>query len=478
MTIQRSIHITTLALALLVTPSMVKAGSFERFHGDPAHQELGGSSTAARTCPAGGFLTIGSSAPFAPSPGELYAVRTAADGTTLWERTYRVGDSSTGADAAVGLHDGSGFVLAGSLLKGGGLDLFLMKIDCSGAPVWTHSYPGPQGLLESAERGLIEAENGDLVLAGLSIDDRNDRDVFKGLVLRTDASGRQRWSRLYEAGAFTAFRGVAEVKGDDRDDDRDLVVVGDRQAALNSDVHPFVLRLRSDGRLAGRRCDMEYQAQGSLLNVAQLGASAQAGDLILSGRILQPDGNATLLVRADGETCQPVVERLIGGNETVPAALAELKHPLPGAPRGSLAVVGETHVGPTAPSVIYLQTISPTTLRPLSAGHLFGDHSTQVTVDTRLVSPGGVVPLSDGFAVTGDSSIGPLDADENDNDLYVIKTDARGGTACDAPWRPQHRRVGIPTAPLRASVTPAGLGDEARTDVTVEERSAGRNACE
>jgi len=272
--------------------------------------------------------------------------------------------------------------------------------------VWTDVYPGQQGFLESAERGLIEAEGGDLVLAGLSIDSREDRDVFKGLVLRADASGRQRWSRLYEAGAFTAFRAVAEVKGG-RDDDRDLVVGGDRQAALNSEVHPFVLRLKSDGRLAGRRCDVEFQAPGSLLAVTQLSSSGEAGDLLLAGRILQSNGNATFLVRADAETCRPVVERLIAGNETVPVAIAELRHSLPGAPRGSLAVVGETHVGPTAPSVLYLQTISPTTLAPLSAGHLFGDHSTHVTVDTRLGSPGGVVPMADGFAVTATAPSGP-----------------------------------------------------------------------
>ncbi len=83
----------------------------------------------------GGFLLAGWSADGAPA--DVYLVRVAANGDLLWEQRYG-GPLDDRANAAVAIEDG-GFVVAGSTASYGAglLDMYLLRLDALGMPVWT-----------------------------------------------------------------------------------------------------------------------------------------------------------------------------------------------------------------------------------------------------------------------------------------------------------------------------------------------------
>lgn len=457
---------TTLSFAAAAVP--LRAASFERFHGDGSHVESGGWSAAATACPSGGFLTTGTT-----TAGQfaVQAVRTAADGSTLWAKTYTFGPGIAGGPV-VELRNGSGFVLAGSLLTGRGtdFDVFLLKIDCAGAPLWARAYPGPSGFLD-AVNGLVETTSGDLVVAGIS-QYTGTPITIDALLLRTDAAGGLRWSRAYDGGDFTIFQGVAEARQGPTGQG-DLVVVGYRQAS--TDPHrPIVLRLGADGTLGGPLgCAVQYEpATVAIFSaVTELTSPGVAGGFVLAGRI---EGRGALLVRTEADVCRPVIERIIEADTTATTEIVEVTTALPGVPAGTLAVAGTVTVGAQAPDDGFLLTVSPASLR-LRSAHVMGDHA-PASIDSRFAIVRSVLPLADGFAVTGDTTIGPIFGD--DMDLYVVKTDAQGQTPCDVPWAPGHGRIHVPTTPLKLSSASAARGSVAQEPILVEDTDASRDACE
>jgi hypothetical protein len=458
---------TALIAALAVAPTL-QAASFEHFHGDTTHAETGGFTATTNGCPSGGFVTVGTSVDNHSTSAVLYAVRTAADGATLWRKTYALGNGGVQTEAVVGLRNGSGFVVGGETSPGP--QAFLMKIDCNGVPVWASSYSGQTGFQEVVS-GVVEVANGDLVVSGFSIDDRNDIDTTQGLLFRTDAAGALRWSRIYNAGDFTAFRAITTA------DERDVVVIGDRMANSRSQSHPLVLRLGADGRLNGaRHCAAEYKTWAFGLGVTELSASRHAGEFVVSGETLGTT-NDLLLVRTDEDVCRPAVARIIAAAAS--ASIAEVKRPLPGAARGTLALPSALNAGSDLPSDAVLLTVSPSTLVPLS-GHLFGDHATETTATTHSALARTVVPLADGFVVTGDSTSSDISVPDlfQDSDLYVVKTDDHGDTTCSASRLPSSQAARVPVSRVRVSSTSAGLAGATLADVTVADQTVSRTGCQ
>jgi hypothetical protein len=457
-------------LAALAAAPSLRADSFERFYGESGLEEHVGVTAAVRNCPSGGFITVGSNTDSSETTNMIHAVRVAANGTTLWQKTYSLPDTAA-ASSAVDLRDGSGLVLAGSQFNfDTGASLFLLKVDCNGTPVWANTYFN-LALPLSRRAEIVEAFGGDLVVAGNTIEPETSR----GLLLRVDASGVLVWSQVYDGSGPTHFNGIIEASRDPNDRDRDLVVVGDHASGSDTTgtVRPFVVRVGADGRLADRRhCAAEYQSAGAFAGATALSASRFAGEFVLAGFAGdgQTPGNM-LLVRTHADVCRPAIERVIVNDVAVD--VSEVKRALPGTPRGSLAVASTSSPTGQGPRDLLLLTVAPSTLVPM-AGHLFGDHGQGDS--PRGAFAGSVLPEGDGFVVSG-LSFG-FDADFNfDEAFYVVKTDPRGHGLCDVPLLPSHQEVQIQTAPVQLSLADAGLVAQKQTDIFVQDNGTIRNAC-
>jgi len=90
----------------------------------------------------GGYVVAGFTASFGAGSQDVWLIRTDADGDTLWTRTYGGTDADRGL--AVARAAGGGYVVAGYTRSygAGDRDLWLIRTDPSGSPVWDRTFGG------------------------------------------------------------------------------------------------------------------------------------------------------------------------------------------------------------------------------------------------------------------------------------------------------------------------------------------------
>jgi hypothetical protein len=132
-----------------------------------------------------GYIIAGYTLSFGVS-GDVYLVKTDANGDALWTRTYG-GGSSDEAHSVQQTTDG-GYIVAGSTnsFGGGGDDVYLVKTDANGDTLWTRAYGGSGG---DAAWSVQQTTDGGYIITG---------HTYPGIwLLKTDADGDTLWTRTY-----------------------------------------------------------------------------------------------------------------------------------------------------------------------------------------------------------------------------------------------------------------------------------------
>ena len=186
--------------------------------------------------PAGdGYVFLGHSQAAGEERRRLFAVRTARDGTPLWERMIESGDSISPLyiEAAA---DG-GFVVAGGIGRGDDGDLLVMKLDGEGRELWRRTIGTPAA--DDVNHGLVVLPNGHIVVVGYSRSwGARDNDILaatlspEGEVLRRELLGGADDDRPMLARADALGR---------------VLIVGSSHSAGASGRDMIVARLAPDG---------------------------------------------------------------------------------------------------------------------------------------------------------------------------------------------------------------------------------------
>ena len=136
-----------------------------------------------------------------------FLVRTDSLGQSLWSRTYN--DGSVNECYAVQTTRDGGFVLTGGLVSYvTDTDVFLIKTDSAGNPIWQKIYGG-----ENADDGesVRELSDGGFAIAGMTAS--YGAGMWDVYVLRTNASGDTLWTRSF--GGDSDDRGYSVDQADD-----------------------------------------------------------------------------------------------------------------------------------------------------------------------------------------------------------------------------------------------------------------------
>ncbi len=142
--------------------------------------------------PDAGFIVAGLSYSYGAGRTDAYVVRTDAAGQPVWDRTFGGWNSEEARSMAVA-GDG-GYVFAGySKSFGAGLrDVYLVKIDVSGASVWETQFGGDS--IDMAH-GVSPTPDGGFIIVGETRSfGTGDRDIY---LIKVDASGDSLWSRTF-----------------------------------------------------------------------------------------------------------------------------------------------------------------------------------------------------------------------------------------------------------------------------------------
>jgi hypothetical protein len=147
-----------------------------------------------RPAPDGGFLLVGSTRSLWEASGwDVYLVRTDADGGMLWETTFGGSADDYGWSLECTGSDGACIIAGGTWSYGAGdSDLYLIKADAGGNPLWEKTIGGP-----CFEEGYAvrQTPDGGFIIAGCTQASFDSDD--NAWLVKTDANGNREWDRVF-----------------------------------------------------------------------------------------------------------------------------------------------------------------------------------------------------------------------------------------------------------------------------------------
>lgn len=118
---------------------------------------------AIRQTPDGGYIVVGTTWSYGAGNGDVYVVKTKADGTQQWAKTY----GGTGAEMgmSVELTSDGGYVIAGYTTSygNGAADVYLIKTNSAGVVAWSNTFGGTS---DDAGTGVAQADDGGYIVSG------------------------------------------------------------------------------------------------------------------------------------------------------------------------------------------------------------------------------------------------------------------------------------------------------------------------
>jgi hypothetical protein len=136
----------------------------------------------------GGYAMAGTTWSSGNGSGDIYLVRTDAEGKVLWEKTF--GGSGYDEGRALLQASDGGFVIAGALeSRNNGSDIYLLKTDAAGNVVWERTYGGAYDDLAIS---VQPTRDGGYIVGGYN---GTGKDSREGYLLKVDSWGRYVWDR-------------------------------------------------------------------------------------------------------------------------------------------------------------------------------------------------------------------------------------------------------------------------------------------
>jgi hypothetical protein len=136
-----------------------------------------------------------------------------ADGSLLWNSRYNNSDVNGNDTAKVVIPGDSNSVYVGGNIQvnaNSGSDIYLIKYNQFGDTIWTKRY-NRSGNYDDLLKTMIKGHRGDIFIAGKSFSSNN---VFDGIYLRYDKSGKQKWTFSYNTGISGTKDPIAIVEKD------------------------------------------------------------------------------------------------------------------------------------------------------------------------------------------------------------------------------------------------------------------------
>ncbi len=145
----------------------------------------------------GGYVLAGSTYGEDAASGDIYLIKTDANGNTQWEKTLGGGDSDW-ANAIISAPDG-GYVLAGGTRSrgAGSNDVYLIKTDANGNMLWEKTFGGSDS---DWANDITPTSDGGYVLAGYTYGQgAGSSDAY---LIKTNANGNAQWEKTFGGNGY------------------------------------------------------------------------------------------------------------------------------------------------------------------------------------------------------------------------------------------------------------------------------------
>jgi hypothetical protein len=158
----------------------------------------------------GGYVIVGFTDSWGEGSGDVYLIKTDAEGNELWYRTFG-GDSTDWARSVRQTTDG-GYIIAGATesFGAGNFDMYLIKTDANGNELWSATFGGSG--MDDADAAFQTADGG-YIIAGtifLTSNSGSHTDIY---LVMTDADGNELWSKTF-GGQYRDYGGDMQPTAD------------------------------------------------------------------------------------------------------------------------------------------------------------------------------------------------------------------------------------------------------------------------
>lgn len=242
-----------------------------------------------------GYIVAGYTAQIGGFDIDVWLIRTDTNGDTLWTKTY--GGTSSDEARFVQQTADDGFIVVGTTRSygAGGTDVWLIRTDANGDTLWTRTFGGPaidhgNAVQQTTDGGFIVA--GSLFFSAIGAPDL--------WLIRTDANGDTLWTRTlngrYFPYSFDIASDVQQIPGGG------FIVVGRTNGPPNT-TNTDVWLIRTD---AGGDTLWTRQFGGTGTEIANSVQQTSDGGFVIAGYSIAPGSSNidAMLIRtaADGDS--------------------------------------------------------------------------------------------------------------------------------------------------------------------------------
>lgn len=187
----------------------------------------------------GGYLIAGNTESFGAANPDVYLLKADGDGQMIWQKTYG-GKGSDYGWSLLKAGDG-GYLIAGEKEiagdQGGGFAAYLIKVDPDGNELWEKTYGDKSG---SSIYAASQAKDGGYVLSGKKESARGGYDLY---VVKIDKNGDPVWEKTIDGTGCNCGYGILQSK------DGGYVVAGRKGVEKGAGSDILLLKLKPESKL-------------------------------------------------------------------------------------------------------------------------------------------------------------------------------------------------------------------------------------
>lgn len=436
-------HMRAFALALLamvVAAATAHAQRFQNIYGfaGSTERQNGGALQTAN----GEYVTCGATDAFTGKQ-DVYVIRMDASGATLWDNVYVVDPSFPNYATNVKECVNGDIIVTGvvqtSNVCPGCLDVFVMRLDATGAVLWTWIYGDPtrdevaSDIVETAFGNGITTNAGDFVISGSS--NTGAANSSDGYMFRIRSGGGGTiWERIYDVqGLDDDLRGLDEMAVNFPGD----IIATGMTMHFNIANTEDIWVMRVDGNTGvwvpnySAMYGLDISDVGNSIQELQFGG--RAGDVVVCGYTWL--GSSAYVLEIDPvPACMPMFSwNAFDDGTNAPdeaKSVREITSAAVGTP-GDVVVVGTTSLAPLGgTSDIFLQQFAQGSLAPVGAFNVYGGSDDDYGEEVGE-APNPQAGFTDGFVIAGITASTNIIPPGDVNELYFIKTDNTGDGLCN-----------------------------------------------
>lgn len=189
----------------------------------------------------GGFIVCGSTTSYGPSLSYVYLLKIDSRGLESWKKIYGNSSKIQNTGSSVSQTTDGGYILCGTSFGGGKGDIYLVKTNANGDSTWTKTY----GLNDDHGSCVQQTKDGGYIICGTSVEIATaNSDVY---LIKTKANGDIDWTRIIRGESGDYGYSIQQTT------DGGYIICGLTNSVGSGNSDAYLIKTKSNGEVDWKR---------------------------------------------------------------------------------------------------------------------------------------------------------------------------------------------------------------------------------